>query len=766
MNFKLKLIPLLVANLFTASAVLAADDDFTWSGEVEAGARGISNGDGVTRNGVRSTATATTTTAPSAPVIGPKDGAKFTEYRDLKSGGLIGDVDVKGGNNRNYVRFFGENFGRLDQYLNVEGGQYGNFKYRLYDDKMLHNFSNNVLTPFSGAGSNSMTGPTTWNINTPADPNNNPANWNSINEGWKRNNYGGHFELQANSPWYIRADANEITTKGVRPMSAPLTQSAGNGYIELPTPVDYRTRNLSLEGGYSSKQGLINVSILRSQFNNNTESMAWRDPFYSGASNQTSLLPPDSEQTKVGVNGAWRQLPLHSTLMGRYSYNRLTDNLNLNGLGYDTNLTGNNGVVTSNPPTSRVFSGKIITQSFYGSLTSAPINHVDTKLYASWYDKKNDSTAISYLNAPPATTVALAAYPNSVGYRKSEAGFDVGYRYNTENKVSGGYQWMSTVRTALGPAVITGVQTFLVPTTTTDNRYYLEYKNSSLDYLTGRLKYEYINRRSKDYPGVTGVAPALQNPAQTSSANPTWNKLMDVADFGQDRVKLVLDANPIDMLALGFEAILKHTNYDSTPYGMKSDNRHEYNVNASYGNADVFRVTAFYDWESIKFDDNWYVGSLPNATPNTYAGDFRTKQKSTNKMFGLSADWPIMAKLMLNGSYIWSKTGGGVDFTNSGIPAANTALFNGALVPFVTDNTTKHSLNLKGKYTIDKHWAVTGGYTWEKYDYRDDQMNGFAGNYPYYMSLGATQSMILSGAFQNPSYKAQVFYLMGSYKFD
>ena len=158
MNTKLKLIPLLVANLFAVTAVSAADDEFTWSGTVEAGARGISS-DGDTRNGARSGGIPPTP-ANTVPFEGPRDNAKFIEYRDLKHDGLIGDFDIRGNNNRYYVNLFGENIARDDMYLNAQGGQYGVFKYRLYDDKMVHNFSSNALTPFVGVGSNTLTVPT------------------------------------------------------------------------------------------------------------------------------------------------------------------------------------------------------------------------------------------------------------------------------------------------------------------------------------------------------------------------------------------------------------------------------------------------------------------------------------------------------------------------------------------------------------------------------------------------------------------------------
>ena len=70
-----KLIPFLVASLFSGTAAAAADDEFTWSGSVGIGVRGTKT-EGGTRNGASATS-ATVTTAPLAPFTGPSDEAKL-----------------------------------------------------------------------------------------------------------------------------------------------------------------------------------------------------------------------------------------------------------------------------------------------------------------------------------------------------------------------------------------------------------------------------------------------------------------------------------------------------------------------------------------------------------------------------------------------------------------------------------------------------------------------------------------------------------------
>src|SRR4051812_1173418 len=86
------------------------------------------------------------------------DPSKFREYRDMHSG-IAPTVEFKGRCADNYFNLFGENLGRDDQYIDLNGGQYGMFKYRLYDNELRHNFGSGfgALTPFFGAGGANLT---------------------------------------------------------------------------------------------------------------------------------------------------------------------------------------------------------------------------------------------------------------------------------------------------------------------------------------------------------------------------------------------------------------------------------------------------------------------------------------------------------------------------------------------------------------------------------------------------------------------------------
>ena len=796
-----KLIPLLVGSLFAATAAWAADEDeFSWNGSsVSIGVR-KSTQDGGTRNGA--SATSTNAAAPLAPFTGPEDKAKMNEYRDVSSG-AIGTIDLVGSSSQKYLRFFGENIGYTDQFLNLRGGDYGNYKYQLFDDRMPHNLSWGALTPLAGTGGTVLTSP---GVTYPpaGGPNTDPSTWNKFDYALKREVLGANLEVTANSPWRVRFGYNESTMQGVRPLSGRLGTSSSNGMIEFGAPVDYKTRDFTLDLGYSVKNGSIDVSYMNSRFNNADPMVQWTN-FFMLNQLDTTFLPPDNLLNKVGLNATLRQLPSNSTLSVRATWSELGNNFDLasGGLAPTNNvlnpaLSGSpQGVGTAlTAPNRSTFTGDIETKSASVSYTSNLGSGVDSKIFYNYYDSKNKSTLVTYAkgglqtNGTQSTTCpnpgdpaigtapafgwdtssnanmfCFAAFPNSVfSYTKQDLGVDLGWRIDRQNKLSGGASTLATWREGREDA-----------TKTDEDRLWAEYKNSSLDSLTGRLKVVNLQRRSDLNP----ARPVGQNPYAdaTPAQVPYYFVAYDVSNANQNQVKLVLDWTPVALFDTGFEAAYKRTEYKDLGYGRNEDHRQEYNLTLSYGDPKGFRVTALANYEYVEFNQmyrngNPATGSSPNDATNF---DWSTKNTQTNTLFGLMADWAATEKLALKGSYIWTKTGGGVDFT-TGNQAGAGGFNGGPMVNYVTDNTKKRTLNLKGDYKVDKQWTGTLGYTFEKYEYLDDQMRSYQGFYPYFQYLPTTPSGTnpqgltnnnswWSGAFANPSYRLQVVYLMATYKF-
>ena len=628
-----KLISILVASLLVASPVALAAEagGMMWTGEASLGLRQTNDA--------------------------ALDNSKLNEYRDLGSTVPLTMFDAKGRGDNYYLNLFGENLGRDDMFLDLRGGKYRVFKYQLYDNELRHNFGSGLgaLSPYAGIGGTTLTA---------VFPNGTPTAWNSFDHSYSRRDLGGMFEISANSPWYFRTEANEVKRSGINVLAGSQGTSPGNGFVDLPTPIDYTTMNYSAEGGYASKRGHFAVNFMRSDFSNDNPLLRWTNGFFGGGVD-TTILAPSNDFTRISANGNLRKLPGDSTLAGRVTHSKLTNSVAVQGTMLSTGGT-NPATVASSP----VFNGDIKYTTVGLSLSSHPLHDLDTRLYWNWAHEKNDSTQVIFRPAAGtgllggassncSNTGPAACVPELFGYKKNNYGVEAGYRLNRGNRLTGGFDYYDIVRDRID---FRGNQ---------DRKLYGEWKNSSLDTLTARFKYQYLERRSAW--GVPGAVTAF---------NPTENyvRRFDLANVNQDLIKVVLDVQPAPFLDLGLEAIYKKNDYKDTALGRVNDDRQEYYASLSYGDPKSFRVMLFGDIEFLEYNSTHRVGgttlanSDPNAAPNNTApgAPFSTiytwnaKNKDKSWQVGLGADWLPTERFTIKSSLIYAETNGTVDFAALG----------------------------------------------------------------------------------------------------
>jgi hypothetical protein len=678
--------------------------------------------------------------------------AEFYEYRDMYSG-ILGQIDLRTRGDEWWLDGFIENIARTDQFFEVKGGKYNLFKYQVYGDWLQHNLSmrpDGATSPYSGVGTSTLAA---------TFPNLNPASWNdSFNFATDRRNLGGMIEFSNIyvSPWYVRFDANEVKTTGVSAAvgSGALGTSPGNGFIDLPLPVDFVTRTWSAEGGYATRQGNFGVNVSKSNFTNENQILNWTNPFFGQNRLDSSTLAPDSELWKVGANGALRLLPWSSTLAGRVTYSELTADAGILGAMLTTGPT-----FAPTGASSSTFNGKIKNTTVALSLASNPIRPLDTRLYYNYYDKDNQSNQITFVSTPLGCPPATPCQNELFSYTRNNAGVDVGYRFNAANRLTGivDYNHMDQERADYPK--------------TTQWTYGLEWRNNSLEWLGSRLGVSYLQRRSDFAEGNAGA----------NANDPLYLQRFvaryDLSDLDQTRLKLVLDSSPIAFLDLGFEAYWKWNDYQANPnndplIGRQKDTRQEYYASVSYGDPNLFRVTFFGDIEFIQYDSlhrNIGGGNCgapvnqpncfnPNTAPVANAYNWSAENNDRNWALGVGTDWKALERLTIKGSAIWSRTQGWADIVSQ----------NNFGSPFPIrsyDTTSKVTLNLKGVYQYNRNWEFTGGYAYENYNYSDDQYNGYqniiqAGTAPNFFGTS-----YLSGAYAFPNYSANIVYGMAKYKF-
>ena len=672
---------------------------------------------------------------------------KAKEYRDLESG-VITNIDIKGRSPDYYLDVFGENLARDDMGIEAKGGKYGSFKYQLYDSRMVHNWTFGAKTPYSGVGSSTLTA----TLGTAASRD--TASWNSFDFSKKRENLGGMFELWSGSPWFVRVDANEVTEHGLQLVGGANGTSPGNGFVDKPFPVDYKTRNASIEGGYASKTAQFALSVLHSNFSNQNDTLRWSNGFF-GNGLDTTWLPPDNSYTKLGANGVLKQLPFGSTLSGRLSWSRTTNNLGI----AQTALNSTGGAFSPTNPNATNFDGNIVHQTASVSAHSNWTRDLDSRAYWNWFRKDNKSSQITFATATVAGLACggLDCVTETLSYRKNNVGGELGYRFNPQNRVIAGLDYVNLNRNRVDFDK------------TEDKRASLEYRNTSLDWLSTRMKYQYLERRShflEGNAGVNGGDPAFLD---------RFISRFDASNVDQNLLKLAFDVQPAERWDLGLEAIFKENKYKDTVLGRTKDNRQQFYGSVAYGDIKSFRVMVFGDVEYVKYDSvHRNISQLtaaggvvatdiynPFAPAECNGGSCNYNWNATNRdrnwALGIGTDWLPLERLKLTGSLIYQRTRGAADFSVQQTPNP----INPAAVPISNfDNTRKVSLNLKGTYSVAKPLDVTAGWAHERYRFSDIALDG----YQYTIGTG-TGASYLSGAYAFPNYTLNVFYIAATYKF-
>jgi MtrB/PioB family decaheme-associated outer membrane protein len=741
-----KPLSILIAGLFVAAPAMAQDLGSQW---VHQGS--------VTLGGIWSD-------------LDGRDVSRAEKYRDLGDGVLSGIELRSRGPGGMWLDLFGENFGRDDMYFNVRGGQWDAWKYRLYYDWIPQNRLFEGRTPFSGSGGNELRA---------TFPRPDPALWESVDIGYKRKDLGGYFEWQRNSPWYFRVDANQVVTEGTKIGAAANGTSPGNGFVDLAIPVDYTTTNASFEAGYSTTKYQFAISYSLSEFENSNKTVTWSNPFWANGIDTTHLAP-DNDYQRLAISGAVRQLPWNSTLSARATWDRLESSTNLATSAL--NGTGASAFGATNP-TPGTFDGEVENTTFTLAWAGSPTKGVDTRAWYNYAKRDDQSTLVTYrpVSGLSCGTVVVGGVSvpgpcsnEQEGYTRWDAGGDVYWRVAPGHRVGGGisYENLEVERPDYDEAETTKI--------------WAEYRNTMLPGLTGRLKYTYTDRDSN----------FLLNNAGANTNDVLYMERYigryDLQPLERHEVKLIGDWSPAQHVDLAVEAIWKDTNYKRSGreivysatslspqddfLGRTGDERFEIYGSASFGDPGKFRATLFADYERVQYDSfhrNVGAGSCPTTsggvtatncfdpgtTQNSIAYNWSARNEDENWAFGVGVDWPVMSNLLIKASYLYVKTDGSAD-----IAAQNN--FGNPLPILFYDDTKMQSFNLKGIWRYNKNWEFTLGYAYEKYEYSDDQYNGYQYTIPFPGVSNNTSQSYFNGFNAFTNYDANIVYLYASYKFD
>lgn len=631
-----------------------------------------------------------------ANVDGKEGGkAKFTEYRDLREDGGV----------------YGRARLKLDTekyFMNFDAGDFGyDTQFYKIDGGMWGKFKFDLFY-------DEIPHNITFSARTPflgaghdtlvGTPNPNFPLWNTFDYSILRRQYGGGFKVDVFRPFFFDVSFQRENREGIKPVGAAQTSPGGVAF-ELPEPVDYVTNNLKVSAGYTQKPLFLSLNYIYSDFNNSITALNLPPNFNPP---RAFSLPPDNTYHKGAFKGAVN-LPFNSKFSTNIGFSRGTSDTSV------ISLIGS------------AFKGKVETQNYDFILTSNPVRFLDAKVYYKYYKRDNKSD-------DPTGVVDIF-----LDYKISTYGGELGFRLPEQFYLSGGYKYVKTVRNKNGETALDEI----LPSNM-DNIYFVDLKWSGLDFLEAKVGYEKFDRDVHYRTFASAIDPS---------------KRFAYSAQNRDTFKAMLDIFPLENLNFGLDYRYKEIDYSDTMFGLKSDKRHEVNINADYAIGKIAKVYGYGDYGWIKFDQLQQRSGL----------NWDAKPKDRTYGYGIGTEvYVIPKKLTLVFQHDYLKSNGSVDFTlNPGLFVAGDGL--GAASGANNDNIdigrwddyTLYSFKIKAIYNFTKSLAASIGYAYERFNYKDAQLDG----YQFFVPAGAGNVAYLTGAYKDQSYKAHLVFGGLTYKF-
>ncbi|MDX9820798.1 MAG: MtrB/PioB family outer membrane beta-barrel protein [Syntrophales bacterium] len=651
--------------------------------------------------------------------------AKANEYRDIRND-ASGDIRLKYDSEKYEADFHARDMGYDSQRYSVEGRKWGDFKYDVYFNEIPHNFTYDAKSLYSGTGTSRLVYPA-------HPPSTNPSSWSTFDYSTKRKNLGGGFKLDAIRPFFFDVSASREEKAGIYALSAAGT-SPGGIAIELPAPISYRTDNVKLAAGYARDPAYLSLGYFYSSFTNDNPTLSFRNPSTANTASTTdsTTMAPKNHYYKIDLAGGFR-LPANS----KFDVKLATASARSEGSllsSYVADVAGGlRGINLSN----RTFNGQIDTHNLAMSLTSKPLQFLDTRFFLKYDERWNKSDQITTTDG--GTTILNDLFD----YRKNKFGAELGFRLPAKFYLNTRYT-RGTVERKRDD----------IPKNI-DDLYGAELRWKGLDFMAARVGYERFERKAefRAPPGGTGDFEY-------------FIRRFDAAERSTDAYKATLEFFPVEDLNFSIGYRHRETNYRDTILGLTGDRRNELSIDADYLIGKRVKLFGFFDYERIhlaQFQRQASATADPALSPTATNFNWTASQEDETYNYTLGTDIfliPEKLTLRLQGSYV--EANGSVDYTYllgaNPLPAGRTQ----DNIDISDWDAYRLSYYLaRITYNASKAWSAAVGYAYERYRYSDAQYDGYA----YVPATTGTNGAYLTGAYADPSYESHTVFATLFYRF-
>jgi len=648
-----------------------------------------------------------------------EDTFPFGNYRGFDDKGLYftGNSDIYyQDNNANYFDLSALDLGLESRSISMDAGKQGNYSIFLNYDEISRLLSDTSMTPFIGAGSNTLNLPSDWSsASNTGDMTTLSSSLNKIDIGYKRKrvNMGISYIPSPNQEYSIKFTRE--TKKGVKMLGAAIGATGFSAKASiLPEPIDYITDQLELTAAYNTKKWQTKFGYYGSFFKDENASLNWQNPFAASSSDPASGqigLPPDNEFHQLFFSGAY-QLFQRTRATAHISAGRMFQNDSF--LGY----TVNPSLTTSSLPRNSL-DGRVNTWTWKLGLVSNPMPKL--RLNASYnhnqQDNKTPQNSYSYVVAD--TSASSSQKTNSpYSFKRKTLKINGSYRVLRRTKLSAGFDHEIYNRT------------YQDVDKTRENKVWTKLKFHPYDMVETTLKYSYANRNASSF-----------NP--NSEISPPENRLMrkyNMADRERDQVGVYLSVTPIDILTVGLNADYSFDDFSNSSVGLIDNKSTNYTLDISIMPREDISIYTFFSRENLKSNQ---AGSQSFST-----ADWRVKNNDRINTAGIGIKLAMLEnKLDIGFDYSYSRSKGHMD--------SESDIFS-SVEPFPDLETRLHTSKVYANYKLSEDLSVRFNYIYEKYQEKDWTIDNIeADTIPNVLALGQ----------QNNPYNAYMFSTSLRYEF-
>ena len=624
---------------------------------------------------------------------------RYTGYEE--EGGVLnasGEVNYRD-EDGSFMKGKVENLGIESRRIQIENGIQGKYELGIEYDQLPNLREENTYTPFRDQGGGQLGLPSGWvsGATTSAMTNLNSALVKTPLQT-ERKRIAARFAMYPTRKWEFSAYTRHEVKDGIKDLGATFSFDQT---VYLPVPFKYETDEFGVSMGYTGDKLQSQFSYTGSLFDNEHESITWRNPFENDASNTAQgrmAEAPDNEFHQVSAILGY-QLGDATRMSARLARGRMTQNQDF--LPYTINPS-----ITTTALPANSLDGEVNTTLASFKINSRPLSKLQLDGSYTYSDRDNKSSVNIYDYVITDSSAGGQRKNRPYSFMQRLLRLKAAYRFPKNVKLSVGYDDEQKNRT------------YVQVEETRDKTVWTKLKLRPLDTLETSIKYSYAERDASPYVPLSDIDPLLDNPNANFYDNPLM-RVLHLAERTRDKLGFELSYMPVSKLSLGLDLDYFKDEYNSTYLGLQEADGLTSTLSLSYAFSETLSASAFYTYDKLSSDQKGSEKLLTSDPEDLWIAS----SSNLTDTIGLNLSWAATEELDLGADLAYAEFTGKLEFANS------------SALPKI--GSTLRTLKLHGTYRLTEEFSVRAEYRYEEYEEQDWSKDGAVDTLSTVLSLGS-----------------------------